>query len=77
MGNVSSKIIASNFSTFTCGLTGLFSFLRRYFLAQLQNVTLPSVSDMPEERSLALRNNKFLNYWKASPFYLEENVMKS
>lgn len=41
-----------------------------------ENVTLPSVSDMPEERSLALRNNKFLNYWKASPFYLEENVMK-
>ncbi|XP_038898866.1 glutamic acid-rich protein-like isoform X3 [Benincasa hispida] len=49
---------------------------RRYFLAQLQNVTLPIVSDMPEEKSLAIRNNKFLNYWKASPFYLEENVMK-
>ncbi|KAA0059472.1 DNA-directed RNA polymerase III subunit RPC7-like isoform X1 [Cucumis melo var. makuwa] len=41
-----------------------------------ENVTLPSVSEMPEELALAMGQINFLKYWKASPFYLEENVMK-
>lgn len=59
------------------GFVALLHFLRRSFLAQLQNVTLPSVSDVPEEKGLVICNSRLLNYWKASPFFLEENVLKS
>ncbi|XP_022154143.1 ribosomal L1 domain-containing protein CG13096-like [Momordica charantia] len=41
-----------------------------------ENVTLPSVSDVPEEKGLVICNSRLLNYWKASPFFLEENVLK-
>ncbi|KAG7014039.1 hypothetical protein SDJN02_24210, partial [Cucurbita argyrosperma subsp. argyrosperma] len=41
-----------------------------------ENVTLPNVSDIPEAKGLVICNSRLLNYWKASPFYLEENVMK-
>ncbi|WRX10949.1 DNA-directed RNA polymerase III [Theobroma cacao] len=40
------------------------------------DVELPDVKGVPEEKTLVIWNSRLQNYWKASPYYLEENVSK-
>ncbi|XVE52005.1 hypothetical protein DITRI_Ditri02bG0085700 [Diplodiscus trichospermus] len=40
------------------------------------DVELPDIKGVPEEKTLVIWNSRLQNYWKASPYYLEENVSK-
>ncbi|MBA0651016.1 hypothetical protein Goklo_018388, partial [Gossypium klotzschianum] len=40
------------------------------------DIELPDVKAVPEEKILVVWNSRLLNYWKASPYYLEEHVSK-
>ncbi|KAA3455152.1 nucleolar transcription factor 1-like [Gossypium australe] len=40
------------------------------------DIELPDVKAVPEEKTLVVWNSRLLNYWKASPYYLEEHVSK-
>ncbi|PPD80149.1 hypothetical protein GOBAR_DD22927 [Gossypium barbadense] len=40
------------------------------------DIELPDVKAVPEEKILLVWNSRLLNYWKASPYYLEEHVSK-
>ncbi|XP_022715055.1 DNA-directed RNA polymerase III subunit RPC7-like isoform X1 [Durio zibethinus] len=40
------------------------------------DVELPDIKGVPEEKTLVIWNSRLHNYWKASPYYLEENVSK-
>ncbi|KAK0596885.1 hypothetical protein LWI29_019863 [Acer saccharum] len=44
---------------------------------QVADVVLPDPTTVPIDRNLILWNTRLLNYWKTSPYYLEENVGKS
>ncbi|KAI3908757.1 hypothetical protein MKW98_029307, partial [Papaver atlanticum] len=37
-----------------------------------EDVTLPDINDVKEERALVIANNKLQLYWKTSPYYLEK-----
>ncbi|XVF24886.1 hypothetical protein REPUB_Repub13aG0166100 [Reevesia pubescens] len=37
---------------------------------------LPDIKGVPEEKTLVIWNSRLQNYWKASPYYLEQNVSK-
>ncbi|RVX17246.1 hypothetical protein CK203_003003 [Vitis vinifera] len=39
-----------------------------------QDIELPDVSSVPEEKNLVIRNARLQNYWKSSPYYLEDIV---
>ncbi|XP_022715056.1 glutamic acid-rich protein-like isoform X2 [Durio zibethinus] len=41
------------------------------------DVELPDIKGVPEEKTLVIWNSRLHNYWKASPYYLEENVSKN
>ncbi|GMI86079.1 hypothetical protein HRI_002277200 [Hibiscus trionum] len=40
------------------------------------DIELPDAKAVPDERTLVIRNSRLLKYWKASPYYIEENVSK-
>ncbi|XVF86721.1 hypothetical protein PTKIN_Ptkin18bG0064800 [Pterospermum kingtungense] len=40
------------------------------------DVELPDIKGVPEEKTLVVWNSRLQNYWKASPYYLEETVSK-
>ena len=42
-----------------------------------QDIELPDVSSVPEEKNLVIRNARLQNYWKSSPYYLEDIVPRS
>ncbi|KAK3220021.1 hypothetical protein Dsin_013991 [Dipteronia sinensis] len=45
-------------------------------LFPVSDVVLPAPTTVPIDRNLILWNTRLLNYWKTSPYYLEENVEK-
>ena len=52
-------------------------FYVKEFLVLFQDLELPDVSSVPEEKALVIRNARLLNYWKSSPYYLEDVVSRS
>ncbi|KAE8709136.1 Basic helix-loop-helix DNA-binding superfamily protein isoform 1 [Hibiscus syriacus] len=40
------------------------------------DIELPDVKAVPEEKALVIWNSRLINYWKASPYYIEEHVSK-
>ncbi|KAI3954151.1 hypothetical protein MKW98_017975, partial [Papaver atlanticum] len=42
------------------------------FILFPEDVTLPDINDVKEERALVIANNKLQLYWKSSPYYLEK-----
>lgn len=43
----------------------------------MQDIELPNSKNLPVDKNLIIWNSRLLNYWKSSPYYLEENVEKS
>ncbi|XP_026449017.1 pheromone-processing carboxypeptidase KEX1-like [Papaver somniferum] len=41
------------------------------FILFPEDVQLPDINDIKEERALVIANNKMQSYWKSSPYYLE------
>ncbi|XP_044495609.1 pheromone-processing carboxypeptidase KEX1-like [Mangifera indica] len=40
------------------------------------DIELPNSKNVPVDKNLIIWNSRLLNYWKSSPYYLEENVEK-
>ncbi|KAK8670236.1 hypothetical protein V6N13_104995 [Hibiscus sabdariffa] len=40
------------------------------------DIELPDAKAVPVEKTLVVWNSRLINYWKASPYYIEENVSK-
>ncbi|KAH7518592.1 hypothetical protein FEM48_Zijuj09G0187700 [Ziziphus jujuba var. spinosa] len=47
-----------------------------FHFVHLQDIDLPDIKKVNEEENLVRRIVKFENYWKVSPYYLEENTSK-
>ncbi|KAJ4718016.1 DNA-directed RNA polymerase III subunit [Melia azedarach] len=48
-----------------------------FSIVQMQDIELPDHRNVPVEKNLILWNSRLLNYWKSSPYFLEESVEKS
>ncbi|KAL9463540.1 hypothetical protein AB3S75_001365 [Citrus x aurantiifolia] len=56
---------------------GGFGFAKQEPFELFPEIELPDHKNVPIERNLILWNSRSLNYWKSSPYFLEENVEKN
>ncbi|KAL9438355.1 hypothetical protein AB3S75_024098 [Citrus x aurantiifolia] len=56
---------------------GGFGFAKQEPFKLFPEIELPAHKNIPIEKNLILWNSRLLNYWKSSPYFLEENVEKN
>lgn len=56
------------------GGVGGFGIAKQEPFVLFPDIELPDVSSVPEEKNLVIRNARLQNYWKSSPYYLEDIV---
>ncbi|XP_065851760.1 uncharacterized protein [Euphorbia lathyris] len=55
---------------------GGFGYARQEPFIEFPEIELPDRKAVKEERALVLGNAKLLNFWKSSPYFLEESIAK-
>ncbi|KAJ0075101.1 hypothetical protein Patl1_33954 [Pistacia atlantica] len=55
---------------------GGFSYAKQEVFELFPDIELPNSKNVPVDKNLIIWNSRLLNYWKSSPYYLEENVEK-
>ncbi|XWS18939.1 hypothetical protein CRYUN_Cryun32bG0087700 [Craigia yunnanensis] len=58
------------------GRGGFSGFYKPEPLVLFPDIELPDIKGVPKEKTLIIWNSRLQNYWKASPYYLEDNVSK-
>ncbi|KAJ0006737.1 DNA-directed RNA polymerase III subunit RPC7-like [Pistacia vera] len=56
---------------------GGFSYAKQEVFELFPDIELPNSKNVPVDKNLIIWNSRLLNYWKSSPYYLEENVEKN